>query len=852
VKKYLLLKLFVLILFDLSFFASKAQTPQATSYQAIIRNNSGILVSNRLVSLRFSIRDSIASGQIVYREIHNPITTTQGMVNLNVGNGTPISGSFSAINWGSKRKFLQVELDVNGGTAFTDLGTQQLLSVPYALYANKAAKADTALYSANSMPAGNASGDMLFWNGTSWINLPAGGYGQLLAMCDGVPSWGGCPPKITTNTTTSVTYASATSGGTVTTDGGSAVSAKGVCWSTAVNPTVGLTTKTTDGSGSGSFTSAITGLTPNTTYYVRAYATNSIGTSYGTQQTFTTAALSLPTVTTNAITNLTNIAVTSGGNVTADGGATVFFRGVCWGLSPNPTVDLPTKTVDGSGSGSFTSNITGLTRNTTYYVRAYAVNGIGVSYGNEIIFTTAQYESVTDISGNSYPIVEICSQSWMGKNLNVSKYRNGDIIPQVSDSAEWSNLTTGAWCWYKNDSATYASTYGKLYNWYAVNDIRGLAPNGWHIPSGPEWANLSKCIDSNTDTTFSQNAPLSLKSGVALKEADTLNWKSPNFATNSSRFTALPGGGRNWIGRWIANKIFGIFWSTTSLTDPTLPNPESSIIYLLNNDSTMYQVRYGQKAGLSVRCIKGDPPTVFLPTITTTPISSLGFNSFSSGGSNITNGGAIVYAKGVIWSTSPNPTINLSTLTNEGTGTSPFTSNITNLESNTTYYIRAYATTSAGTGYGNEFTFTTSTCPPSNNTNISALAGSFITNEDFGGTLYGPYTTNVSSFTNTTATSGTITVENIYDFGWAPITFKLDWSDPANPTVTLDQQENIAGGSTVGLDDTYQVMVRAFEGEKGTYSVCNQTLQLKMQIGAKDANGAELWAPSLYIVNMTR
>jgi uncharacterized protein (TIGR02145 family) len=88
----------------------------------------------------------------------------------------------------------------------------------------------------------------------------------------------------------------------------------------------------------------------------------------------------------------------------------------------------------------------------------------------------------------------------MQKNLNVSKYKNGDIIPQVTDGTQWANLTTGAWCWYNNDSATYAATYGKLYNWYAVNDPRGLAPEGWHVPSDGEWNILIKYLDPIADT----------------------------------------------------------------------------------------------------------------------------------------------------------------------------------------------------------------------------------------------------------------------------------------------------------------------------------------------------------------
>ena len=151
---------------------------------------------------------------------------------------------------------------------------------------------------------------------------------------------------------------------------------------------------TSNGSGTGSFTSSITGLTPNTTYYVRAYATNSAGTAYGTQRTFTTAQqVYVPTVTTNTVSNITQNSATCGGNVVDAGGGTVTARGVCWSTSQNPTVS-GSHTSNGSGTGSFTSSITGLTPNTTYYVRAYATNSAGTGYGTTRTFTTTAAPSV--------------------------------------------------------------------------------------------------------------------------------------------------------------------------------------------------------------------------------------------------------------------------------------------------------------------------------------------------------------------------------------------------------------------------------------------------------------------------
>ena len=193
-------------------------------------------------------------------------------------------------------------------------------------------------------------------------------------------------PTVTTNNVSNVTQTTATCGGKVTSDGGDAVTARGVCWSTSQNPTI-EDQHTNNGTGTGSFTSNITGLTANKTYYVRAYATNGAGTSYGEQKTLTTESVALPTVTTNNVTNITQTTATCGGNVTNDGGGTITRRGIVWSTHTNPTLtDFGANS--GTGTGSFTANLTGLTSGTTYYVRAFAVNSAGTSYGPQKSFTT--------------------------------------------------------------------------------------------------------------------------------------------------------------------------------------------------------------------------------------------------------------------------------------------------------------------------------------------------------------------------------------------------------------------------------------------------------------------------------
>jgi len=208
---------------------------------------------------------------------------------------------------------------------------------------------------------------------------------------------------------------------------------------------------------------------------------------------------------------------------------------------------------------------------------------------------------LTDIDGHTYPTVKICDQTWMSKNLDVAHYRNGDTIPQVTNNNQWSNLTIGAWRWYNNDSATYGSVYGRLYNWYAVNDPRGIAPAGWHVPSDGEWNQLVKCVDPNADTTtigwLNTNAGGSLKSIVG--------WNNGGNGTDSLGFKALPGGYINSNGSLFNIGISGSWWSNTM-------NGNAYAWYrtIGYESARINKNDFGEKAlGFSVRCIKDTPIT---------------------------------------------------------------------------------------------------------------------------------------------------------------------------------------------------------------------------------------------------
>ena len=327
-------------------------------------------------------------------------------------------------------------------------------------------------------------------------------------------------------------------------------------------------------------------MTCGTTYYVRAYAINSAGTAYGSQVSFSTSQcpVNLPTVTTSSVTNIGQTSATSGGNVTSDGGATVTARGVCWSTSANPTT-ADSKTIDGSGTGSFTSSLNGLVPNTTYYVRAYATNSVGTAYGNQESFTTAG--TVIDIDGNVYNTVTIGSQVWMAENLKTTKYNDGTAIPLVTDSTSWSNLTTPGYCWYNNDEAGYKNVYGALYNWFTVNTGK-LCPIGWHVPTDAEWTTLTDYLGGES------------VAGGKLKETGTTHWLSPNTgATNETGFTALPGGYRAGSGYFNHVGSYGHWWSAT---EGSAGNAWGR--YVGYDNSNVYGLSDSKQAGFSVRCVK--------------------------------------------------------------------------------------------------------------------------------------------------------------------------------------------------------------------------------------------------------
>jgi hypothetical protein len=284
-------------------------------------------------------------------------------------------------------------------------------------------------------------------------------------------------PVLVSTAVTAITGTTATSGGTITSDGGDPVSSRGLVWGTSPGTS---TYSTTSGSGIGAFSSNLTGLSAATTYYVRAFATNSIGTSYGGELSFTT--LAAPTVTTTAISAITASSANSGGTVTATGGASITAQGVCWSTTANPTI-ANSFTTNGTTT-PFTSNLTGLTASTTYYVRAYATNSVGTSYGSQVSFTTAAAVppalsnqasfswSLNQISGNMpnyYLQATNLTLSQLPTSWTVQWIYKMDEGPGTADGMHWyfrNSSTTGK---YSTQMHVYQQN-GGLEFWYNSNN----------------------------------------------------------------------------------------------------------------------------------------------------------------------------------------------------------------------------------------------------------------------------------------------------------------------------------------------------------------------------------------------
>lgn len=432
----------------------------------------------------------------------------------------------------------------------------------------------------------------------------------------------------------------------------------------------------------------------------------------------------LPIAATVAASNIGMNTATTGGNIFSDGGAPVTARGVCYSVTPNPTLS-ESHTADGTGTGAFTSNLTNLVENTTYYVRAYATNIAGTAYGNEISFTTETGSSmgnacpgtptVTDYDGNIYNTVLIGTQCWMRENLRTTHYANGDPIAEgIIYSSEIPYRYT------PDGNAANVTSYGYLYNWPAVmhgdssssanpSGIQGVCPTGWHVPSAAEWDQLATYVNSQSEFLCG-----GYNNYIAKALASNIGWNYHNVSNtcavcnnltlnNATGFSAMPAG----VG--LDDWGFGNMAAFSSSTADNYGNIKLRGLCYDEPEMTEWPCDADGdiEEGFSVRCVRGEGITSQLPKVVTNlNVTDMTASSAVCGGYVINTGTAPVTARGVCYSTTPHPTISGSH-TNDGTGIGAFTSNMSGLSGGTIYYVRAYVTNSFGTTYGEERSFIT-------------------------------------------------------------------------------------------------------------------------------------------------
>lgn len=397
--------------------------------------------------------------------------------------------------------------------------------------------------------------------------------------------------------------------------------------------------------------------------------------------------------------------------------------------------------------------------------------------------------AVQDLDGNFYHTVTIGTQTWMVENLKTTKFRNGESIPNITDNAEWTALTTGAMCDYDNNTGNGA-VFGHLYNWYAVNDQRNIAPAGWHIPTTDEWAIFENYLIGNGfnyDGSFSGNK---FAKSIASTNYWTLNSNpgAPGNSpanNNSTQFSSMPGGMRYGNSGIFGNSGTGSYmWTSVLVTDV-----EANYRAVFYGYNFVNSFQSSMKHGFSVRCIKSD-----VPVISTNNVTSITINTALSGGNVTSDGNDPVIARGVCWNTTGNPTIS-DNKTTDGTGKGTFNSSVSGLIPGTTYYLCAYATNSAGTAYGAVVTFITlATVPTVTTAQMSEIKA------------------------QTATCGGTITSD-----GGAAVTAKgVCWSTNENPTITDNKSTDGTGvglfiSSISGLTAGTKYYVRAYAtNEVGT------------------------------------
>ncbi len=459
-------KIFYILILCFISIGVLAQAPQSFNYQAVLRNDAGEPIASQDVTVKIDILKGSLEGEEVFTETHNPETNDFGLVTLKIGS----KESIDIVDWGTDDYFVQVSVDG------TPMGTTQLLSVPYAFYAQTTDETDPKF---NASPAADIEAtDIESWGEAYlWGNHADGDY--LSEEVDPVFE---------------------------------------------ASPAAGIEATDIDN-------------------WEEAYLWgNHADEGYITEQASPQNLAGVLQVGNNA----------KGQNITSL-------------ADPNNDQDAATKS----------------------YVDELIVQVMNSFSGENESYTSSTTGKLTDVDENTYNIVKIGSQWWMAENLRTTKYDSGNNIENITDNTNWQTTSEGAWSYYDNDSQ-YNEPYGKLYNWYAVDDQRNICPTGWRAATDEDWTILTDYLGGSE------------VAGGKLKDKGTTYWNSPNSdATNEVGFTALPGGFRLSSGSFRSMGDFGRWWTSTQSS-----NDNAFHRHMAYDHAEVYDGSSGKNMGYSVRCVK--------------------------------------------------------------------------------------------------------------------------------------------------------------------------------------------------------------------------------------------------------
>ena len=580
--------------------AQEEAPPKAFSYKAVIIGSNGLPAANDDISLQISILQNSLEGNVVYSETFQKTTNEFGQIDVEIGRGTPGSGTFSEIKWGDDKYYLRTEVKLEGSTPWQLVSETQLLSVPYALYAGEARNGFVSKYTeGEARPVLHEDGNVSlgptinpYWD--TWFKLNVNGP---LNITTGDKSWGA-----------DVILNAMNKGGNMfsVSSVGSMAPCPGSFWITTVDPVGKL-------NYNGSIVMKYNGnvgintLNPTAKLDVNGGVRISPGlATYGSGIGLDAGSLQGGKL----------YGIFSLGGDASEGQGNFLIRKVSdndWSstflMTPDGKVGIglgqgnPAYKLDVAGDINFTG---GLFKEGKPFTVDYAnlTNKPDLSvyannaYVNELESRIAELEkmlqsnglTVKDGDGNTYSTVTIGSQTWITENLKTTKYINGDLIPNVTIGSDWDKLTTGAFCWYNND-VTYKDTYGPLYNGYTVTDNRKICPTGWHVPTLNDWSILFSLYNGSN------------LAGGKLKESGTAHWQSPNTgATNVSGFTALPGGAqipKNDPSRFQNIGRVGYWWSSSEVGT----NLRGILMEYFSAEARVLQ-QVSKGYGYSVRCVR--------------------------------------------------------------------------------------------------------------------------------------------------------------------------------------------------------------------------------------------------------